>query len=100
MSCIIILPPKVSSLYLTPASCPSSSFTLLCVPALSPVWASLVAEMLKNLPAMQETLVQSLGQEEPLAKGDGNALQYSCLGNPLDRKTWWATVHGVTKSQT
>ena len=30
----------------------------------------------------------------------GNPLQYSCLENPMDRGTWWATVHGVTKSQT
>ena len=29
----------------------------------------------------------------------GNPLQYSCLGNSMDRETWWATVHGVTKSQ-
>ena len=33
--------------------------------------------------------------EEP-----GNPLQYSCLGNPMDRGAWWATVHGVAKSQT
>ena len=31
--------------------------------------------------------------------GHGNPLQYSCLGNFLDRGTWWATVHGVTKTQ-
>ena len=30
----------------------------------------------------------------------GNPLQYSCLENSMDRGTWWATVHGVTKSQT
>ena len=29
--------------------------------------------------------------------GNGNPLQYSCLGNPMDRRAWWATVHGVTK---
>ena len=29
----------------------------------------------------------------------GNPLQYSCLKNPTDRKAWWATVHGVAKSQ-
>ena len=33
-------------------------------------------------------------------EGNGNPLQYSCLGNPMDGGTWWATVHGVTKSQT
>ena len=30
-------------------------------------------------------------------EGSGNPLQYSCLGNPTDRGTWWATVHGVTR---
>ena len=29
--------------------------------------------------------------------GNGNPLQYSCLGNPMGRGAWWATVHGVTK---
>ena len=32
--------------------------------------------------------------------GNGNPLQYSCLGNPMDRGTWWATVHGVSNSWT
>ena len=32
-------------------------------------------------------------------EGNGNPLQYSCLGNPMDRGAWWATVHGVTKSR-
>ena len=32
--------------------------------------------------------------------GNGNPLQYYCLKNPVDRGTWWATVHGVTESQT
>ena len=32
--------------------------------------------------------------------GHGNSLQYSCLGNSMDREAWWATVHGVTKSWT
>ena len=30
-------------------------------------------------------------------KGNGNPLQYSCLGNPMDRGVWWATVHAVTR---
>ena len=33
-------------------------------------------------------------------EGNGNPLQYSCLGNPMNRGAWWATVHGVTKSHT
>ena len=32
-------------------------------------------------------------------EGNGNPLQYSCLGNSRERVTWWATVHGVTKTQ-
>ena len=32
-------------------------------------------------------------------EGNGNLLQYSCLENPMDREAWWATVHGVAKSQ-
>ena len=33
-------------------------------------------------------------------EGNGNPLQYSCLENPMDGGAWWATVHGVSKSQT
>ena len=55
--------------------------------------ASLVAQMVKNLSAMWETWVQSLGQEDPLKKGkgrspregNGNPLRYSCLENSMDR---------------
>ena len=47
---------------------------------------------------MQETQVQSLGLKDLLEKG--MATQYSCLGNPMDRGAWWATVHGVANSQT
>ena len=32
--------------------------------------------------------------------GNGNSLQFSCVGNSMDRGAWWATVHGVAKSQT
>ena len=41
-------------------------------------------------------LIPGLGR----SPGEGNPLQYSCLENPMDRGAWWATVHGVTKSQT
>ena len=37
------------------------------------------------------------GSERSLGEGNGNPLQYSCLGNPMDRGPRWATVHGVTK---
>ena len=48
----------------------------------------------------QETLVQSLGQEDSPGGGCGYPLQYSCLGNPMDRGPWQTAVHGVTKSGT
>ena len=50
-----------------------------------------MAQMVKNLPAIQKTQVQSLGWEDPL--------QYSYPENSMDRGTWRATVHGVAKSQ-
>ena len=127
--------------------------------------ASLIVQLVKNLPAMQETPVQFLGWKDPLLKGkiyllkysglensmdcivhavtkswkglsgllfggfsgssvskesacnagdgglipgsgrspgegNGNSLQYSCLGNTMERGAWWAAVHGVAKSQT
>ena len=40
------------------------------------------------------------GQEISPGEGNGNLIQYSCLGNPMDRRAWWVTVHGVTKSWT
>ena len=60
--------------------------------------ASLGAQMAKHLLAMWETWVQFLGQEDSPGEGNGNPLQYSCLGNPVDGGAWWATLHGVTKS--
>ena len=49
---------------------------------------------------MQETWVPSLGWEDPLEKEMATHTPYSCLENPMDGGAWWATVHGVTKSQT
>ena len=46
---------------------------------------------------MQETWVQSLGQEDFPGEGNGCLLQYSCLGKPMDKGAQWATVHEVTK---
>ena len=50
----------------------------------------------KNLPATGSIP----GSGRSLGEGNGNPLQYSRLGNPMDREAWWATVHGVTKSWT
>ena len=49
-----------------------------------------MAQMVKNLPAVQETWVQTLGQEDPLEKKMASILQYSCLENPMDREAWQA----------
>ena len=62
------------------------------------IQASQVAQWVKNLSEMQEMQFWSLYREDPL-ECYGNPLQYSCLWNPMDR-TWWATVHRVTKSWT
>ena len=43
-------------------------------------------------------LIPGLGRSP--GEGNGTPLQYSCMENPMDRGAWWATVHGVTKSQT
>ena len=60
----------------------------------------LVAQMVKNLPAILETWVPSLGWEDPLE--EGMETHSSILGwrIPMDRRAWWATAHEVAKSQT
>ena len=61
--------------------------------------ASMVAQMLRNLPAVWETgLIPGSGISS--GEGHGTPLQYSCLENPMSRGAWRATVHGVTKSWT
>ena len=62
-------------------------------------WASLVAYIVKNLTAMWEAWVQTLGWEDSLEKG--MATHSSVLVRiPMDSGAWWAAVHVVTKSQT
>ena len=63
-------------------------------------WASLVAQMVKNLPAMQETWVGSLGWEDALKEGMETHFSILDWRIPMDRGAWWATVYGITKSQT
>ena len=64
--------------------------------------ASQVMLMVKKLPANAEVrdvdCVPGLGRCP--GGGHGNPLQYSCLENLLDRRSWWAIVHRVSKSQT
>ena len=52
-----------------------------------------------NSKELQETWIQSLGQEDSSGEGSGNLPQYSCLENPIDREAWRATVRGVANSQ-
>jgi len=67
------------------------------------VRASPVALVVKNRPASagdrsDTGSVPGLGRLP--GGGNGNPLQYSCLGNPMDREAWWAAVHRVAKSRT
>jgi len=63
-------------------------------------WASLVVQMVKNPPAMQENWVQSLGWEGSLEEDMATHSSILAWRIPMDRGAWWATVHGVTKSRT
>ena len=58
---------------------------------------------MKNLPVTEEDAGDSgsiPGSGRSPGEGNVSALQYSCLGNPMDRGARWATIHGVTKSWT
>ena len=63
---------------------------------------SLVVLVVKNLSAdagdiRDASSIPGLGRSP--GEGHGNPLQYSCLGNPMDRGAWWATVHRVAQSE-
>ena len=53
--------------------------------------------MVKKPPANAGDAGSIPGSERSPGEGNGNPLQYSCLGNPIDRGAWRATVHGVTE---
>ena len=77
--------------------------TLLKPPSKLLEQASQVTLVEKNPPANEGEARDTgsiLGSERSPGEGNGNPLQYSCLDNPIDRGTRWATVHGVVKSQT
>ena len=65
--------------------------------------SSLVAQWVKNLPAMQESACNAgdldsiPGSWRSPGEGNGNPLQFSCLENLMDRGAWWAPVHGVAR---
>ena len=56
--------------------------------------------VVKNAPANagDASLIPGVGRSP--GEGNDNPLQYSCRGNPMDRKGWWATTHGVTELDT
>ena len=56
--------------------------------------------VVKNLPANAGDVGSIPGSGRSLGGGNGNPLQYPCLEKPMDRRAWWASVSGVTKSQT
>ena len=97
--CVSVTPPPCETQEMNEVVCPHKTLSLNLL-TYSRIWGpSLMAQMVKNLPAMQETQVQSLGWEVP---GEGNSypLQYPCLEKFMGRGVWWAIVQGVVKSQT
>ena len=62
--------------------------------------ASQVALVVKNPPANAGDAGSILESGRSPGGGYGNPLQYSCLEKPMDRRTWWVTVHRVIKSWT
>ena len=59
-----------------------------------------MAQTVQRLSTMRETQVQSLGREDPLEKEMATHSSILAWRIPMDRGAWWATVHGVAKSQT
>ena len=59
-----------------------------------------MAQLVKNLPAMQETEVRSLGWEDPLEEGTAIRSSIPAWRIPVDRGAWRAAVHGVAKRRT
>ena len=64
------------------------------------MWASLVAQLVKNPSAMWEIWVQSLGWEDPLEEGMATHSSILAWRIPMDRGAWQATVPEVTKNRT
>ena len=56
--------------------------------------------MVKSLPANVEDMGSIPGLGKCPGEGNSSPLQYSCLGNPMDRGAWWVTIHGVAELNT
>ena len=61
------------------------------------MWGFSGGSVVKNLPAKAGDTGSVPGSGRSPGEGNSNLLQYSCLGNPMDRGAWWAIVHGVAK---
>ena len=93
LTCILILAKTFTAhigLHVDKTSCPVTGH----------IWTSLVAQTVKNLPAVMETWVRSLGWEDPLEKGMAIHSIILTWEIPMDRGVWQAIVHEVAKSQT
>ena len=63
------------------------------------IWALVVKNLSANVGDIRDA-GSIPGSGRPPGGGNGNPLQYSCLENPMDRETWWATVQRVENNQT
>jgi len=73
-------------------------FTPINYPSIAHAWASLVAQSVKNPPAVWETWVRTLGWEDPLEEGMATHPSILAWRIPMDRGAWRAAVRGVAKS--
>ena len=73
----------------------------ICLMLLHDLGACQLVLVVKNPPARDVREMSSIpGSERAPRVGNGNLFQYSCLGNPTDRRAWWATVQGAAESDT
>ena len=82
------------------SGCPTSLSALGMVSLLANLigmWTFPGDSVVKNLPANAGDVGLILESRSSPGEGNGNPLQYSCLGNPMDREAWRAAVHGVAK---
>ena len=86
--------------YNPPGSSIHGMFQARILDSYSLLWNSLLAQMVNDLPAMQETWVRFLGWEDPLEEGMATHSSVLAWRISMDRGAWWTAVHGVTKSQT
>ena len=70
----------------------------LCIDGSVYLFTSLVAQTVKNTPAMWETLVQSLGWEDARRRAWPTHSSILAWRIPMDRGAWWTTIRGITKS--